>query len=120
MAATDAPAVRPPSTPIRRSNLPPQPTPLVGRVRELADLARLLDEPHIRLISITGPGGMGKTRLASALAEQLFTTERYSDGVYFVPWRRSPRPRRLCPRSPRRWTFRSTPASDGYVRPASR
>ena len=85
MVATDAPAVRPPTAaPTRRSHLPTQPTPLVGRVRELADLARLLDEPHIRLISITGPGGMGKTRLAIALAERLFTTERYLDGVYFV------------------------------------
>jgi len=74
----------PPTAPTRRSNLPTQPTPLVGRVRELADLARLLDDPHIRLITISGPGGMGKTRLAVALAEQVFTTERYLDGVYFV------------------------------------
>jgi len=76
---------KPPATaPTRRSNLPTQPTPLVGRVRELADLTRLLDDPHIRLITISGPGGMGKTRLAVALAEQVFTTERYLDGVYFV------------------------------------
>src|SRR5215510_9670061 len=85
---SDVPPVKtnaPRLAPIRRSNLPTHPTPLVGRTRELADLARRLDEPHTRLITITGPGGIGKTRLAIALAEQLFTTECYPDGVYFVP-----------------------------------
>src|SRR5262249_1130986 len=71
--------------PIRRSNLPTYPTPLVGRTRELADLARRLDQPHTRLITITGPGGIGKTRLAIALAEPLFPTECSPARVYFVP-----------------------------------
>src|SRR5262245_35340493 len=83
--------------PIRRNNLPTHPTPLVGRVRELADLARRLDEPHIRLITITGLGGMGKTRLAIALAEQLFTTEGYPDGVYFVPLAPLSAPEQIVP-----------------------
>lgn len=67
----------------RRVRLPAQSTPFVGRHRELSDLARLLGEPDCRLLTIVGPGGMGKTRLAVAVADQL--AERYADGVAFVP-----------------------------------
>jgi predicted ATPase/class 3 adenylate cyclase len=49
-----------------RSNLPVESTPLVGREAELASLLRLLGRPDVRLVSLTGPGGMGKTRLAIA------------------------------------------------------
>jgi predicted ATPase len=66
-----------------RHNLPTPPTPLVGREPELASLARLLHNPHCRLLTLTGPGGIGKTRLAiAAAAEQ---GETFPDGVYFVP-----------------------------------
>jgi predicted ATPase len=47
----------------------------------LASLARLLYNPHCRLVALTGPGGIGKTRLALAAAEQ---TETFPDGIYFV------------------------------------
>ena len=49
-------------------NLPAQPTTFIGRAEEKRRLAELLQDPHARLISITGPGGMGKTRLAIEVA----------------------------------------------------
>jgi predicted ATPase/class 3 adenylate cyclase len=64
------------------TNLPVQPTPLVGRAPELAELASLLAQPQLRLLTLTGPGGTGKTRLAlQAAADAL---ERYRDGVFSV------------------------------------
>ncbi len=64
-------------------NLPAQTTPLIGREVELAALERLLTDPAIRLVTILGPGGMGKTHLAlEAASAQL---KRFSQGVYFVP-----------------------------------
>lgn len=45
-------------------NLPPQPTPFIGRERELAEIAELLLDPACRLLTLVGPGGTGKTRLA--------------------------------------------------------
>jgi hypothetical protein len=45
-------------------NLPAQTTPFIGRETELAAVARLLTDPDVRLLTILGPGGMGKTRLA--------------------------------------------------------
>jgi predicted ATPase/class 3 adenylate cyclase len=66
-----------------RHNLPAQPTPFIGREAELAELARLLADPEVRLVSILGAGGMGKTRLAlEAGAAEL---DRFEHGVYFVP-----------------------------------
>jgi len=74
-----------PGAPHRRDNLPHHPTPLIGRAQELDGLARLLADAQVRLVTITGPGGIGKTRLATALAEQLLVAERFPDGVFFVP-----------------------------------
>jgi non-specific serine/threonine protein kinase len=54
-----------------RHNLPAQTTPLVGREDELDEIAQMLNLPDTRLITILGPGGMGKTRLALAAAQQL-------------------------------------------------
>ena len=66
-----------------RHNLPAQTTPFVGREAELAELARLLADPGVRLLSILGAGGMGKTRLAlEAGRAQLGSFEH---GVYYVP-----------------------------------
>lgn len=64
------------------STLPQPSTPLVGREGELAELAALLSPPEVRLVTLTGPGGSGKTRLAICLAQRLI--ERFPDGVYFV------------------------------------
>jgi predicted ATPase/class 3 adenylate cyclase/Tfp pilus assembly protein PilF len=64
-------------------NLPQQSTPFFGREEELDKICELLTDPAKRLISIVGPGGMGKTRLVlQAAAEQI---ERFSNGVFFVP-----------------------------------
>jgi predicted ATPase/tetratricopeptide (TPR) repeat protein len=63
-------------------NLPVQPTPFVGREAELVELDRLLSDPDVRLVTVLGAGGMGKTRLAlEAAARQL---DRYTHGVFFV------------------------------------
>jgi predicted ATPase len=71
-----------PATARPRHNLPAQPTPFVGREVERTELARLLADPDVRLLTILGAGGMGKTRLAlEAGAAQLASFER---GVYFV------------------------------------
>lgn len=66
----------------RRRTLPVQLTPFVGRRRELHDIANFLREPECRLVSIVGPGGMGKTRLAIKVPEEM--TGRFADGVIFI------------------------------------
>jgi predicted ATPase/predicted Ser/Thr protein kinase len=65
-----------------RHNLPVQATPFVGRETELARLGDLLTAPDVRLVTILGPGGMGKTRLALQSAEAHL--DRFG-GVYHVP-----------------------------------
>jgi len=66
-----------------RHNLPPQPTPFIGRKKELKELSELLADPRTRLISVTGPGGTGKTRLA--LQAGLGGVHNFLNGVFFVP-----------------------------------
>lgn len=66
-----------------RPNLPPQPTPLIGRAAELGQLFAWFNDPARRLITLAGPGGSGKTRLALAAAASLGHASL--DGVYFVP-----------------------------------
>jgi predicted ATPase/class 3 adenylate cyclase/Tfp pilus assembly protein PilF len=73
----------PPLKSLNQTNLPAQPTPLVGRKRELRDVLDLLRRPDVRLLSLTGPGGTGKTRLALQTAADL--AHDYPDGVWFVP-----------------------------------
>jgi predicted ATPase/transcriptional regulator with XRE-family HTH domain len=67
---------------VPRTSLPFQPTPFFGREAELAALARLLGETSCRLLTITGMGGMGKTRLAIELASQ--QQGLFPGGAYFV------------------------------------
>jgi predicted ATPase/DNA-binding CsgD family transcriptional regulator len=64
-----------------RISLPKPLTSFIGRERELAQARRLLEGSH--LVTLTGPGGSGKTRLCIALAAQV--ADDYPDGVYFVP-----------------------------------
>lgn len=68
-------------TPVRSpTNLPAEPTQFVGRTDELAELNRLLSET--RLLTLTGPGGMGKTRLALKAAKD--AVDDFVDGRFFV------------------------------------
>lgn len=66
-----------------RHNLPAQTTVFIGRENELIELGMLIEQPETRLITILGPGGMGKTRLALEAANRQI--ENFSEGVYFVP-----------------------------------
>jgi predicted ATPase/DNA-binding SARP family transcriptional activator/Tfp pilus assembly protein PilF len=70
-----------PSTPLH--NLPPSPTSFVGREAEIGELTDLLADPNCRLVTLVGPGGIGKTRLVlQAAADHVGA---FSHGVYFVP-----------------------------------
>lgn len=60
------------STPLH--NLPTQTTPFIGRAQELADILRRLDDPACRLLTLIGPGGIGKTRLALEAAQKILNT----------------------------------------------
>ena len=75
----DFPALRSLGT---SSSLPHPATPLVGRRQEVEELTTLLSTPDVRLVTLTGTGGAGKTRLATAVAERL--GPRFPDGLFFV------------------------------------
>jgi predicted ATPase/class 3 adenylate cyclase len=70
----------PPLKTLYQANLPVQPTPLVGRERELAEVLALLRE--WRLVTLTGAGGSGKTRLALQAAAEV--VDEFKDGVWWV------------------------------------
>ncbi len=67
----------------RPHNLPAQPTPFVGRTRELREIAVQLADPACRLLTLLGPGGIGKTRLA--LQAGAAESEHFVHGVFFAP-----------------------------------
>ncbi|MFN2223635.1 MAG: ATP-binding protein, partial [Candidatus Promineifilaceae bacterium] len=64
------------------SNLPDRPTPFVGREEQLAEITTYFRQPGRQLVTLTGPGGVGKTRLALQVARNL--SNQYRDGVIFV------------------------------------
>jgi predicted ATPase/class 3 adenylate cyclase len=84
-SAPDLPVEFPPlrTLDVYRNNLPLQPTPLVGREKEVAQVCDLLRRAETRLLTLTGPGGTGKTRLALQAAADLL--EDFTDGTFFVP-----------------------------------
>ena len=73
----------PPLKSLNQTNLPVQPTPLVGRKHELDEILTLSRRDDVRLLTLTGPGGSGKTRLALQASGEL--VEDYPGGVWFVP-----------------------------------
>ena len=66
-------------------HLPSEPTSLIGREQELLELARLLADPACRLLTLIGPGGIGKTRLALQAGLDQARSGVFLEGVYFVP-----------------------------------
>jgi predicted ATPase len=73
----------PPLKTLYQTNLPIAATPFIGRDHELAEVLGLMSEQHIRLLTLSGPGGTGKTRLALQAAAE--AAGRFRDGVYWVP-----------------------------------
>ena len=71
-----------PKTPSRSNTLPLQATILIGREQEKESVKRLLRRKEVRLLTLTGPGGTGKTRLGIQVAEEL--QDMFADGVFFV------------------------------------
>ena len=70
-----------PAAPLQ--NLPVSLTPFVGREQELAELGRLMAAPECRCITLVGPGGIGKTRLALQAADQ--RRNEFAQGIAFIP-----------------------------------
>ncbi len=65
------------------NNLPIQSTPFVGRKKEISEIIKILKEPECRVLTITGSGGVGKTRIAVQAGAEMF--EDFPDGVFLVP-----------------------------------
>jgi len=84
LGSADLPAAFPPlaSADIRRHNLPTHRSPLIGREREIAEVRALLLRPDVGLVTLIGPGGTGKTRLATQVAVEL--ASQLEDGSCFV------------------------------------
>ncbi|MGZ4354706.1 MAG: ATP-binding protein, partial [Gaiellaceae bacterium] len=72
----------PPLKSLRQTNLPVPATPFLGRARELEEVVGLLRDDTVRLLTLTGPGGTGKTRLALQAAAEV--AEDSPDGVWWV------------------------------------
>ena len=78
-AAEDEPATEAPRT----ASLPIQPTRFIGRVDDLDEITELIERDDVKLVTLVGPGGIGKTRLSIETARRL--EEKFSDGLRFVP-----------------------------------
>lgn len=84
LVAPDLPADFPPLTTLdaRLNNLPVQPTPLIGREKQVAAVQKMLRRDDVRLVTLTGPGGTGKTRLGLQVAADLL--DQFENGAYFI------------------------------------
>ena len=89
-----------------KHNLPVQLTLLIGREQEVTAACVLVRRPEVRLVTLTGTGGIGKTRLGLQAASALLYD--FSDGVYFYPAGLDQQPRTRYPHHcPGPWTTRS-------------
>ncbi|HKF36419.1 MAG TPA: protein kinase, partial [Ktedonobacteraceae bacterium] len=68
---------------VRPHNIPAQLTPLIGREQEVEATCALLRRPEVRMVTLTGTGGVGKTRLGLEVTTDLL--DEFTDGAYFVP-----------------------------------
>jgi predicted ATPase/class 3 adenylate cyclase len=84
LVISDLPADFPPLRALESfpNNLPVQPTPFLGREHEVAAIGDLLCREDVRLVTLTGPGGTGKTRLAVQVAAEV--SDLFKSGVFFV------------------------------------
>ncbi|HKJ38815.1 MAG TPA: tetratricopeptide repeat protein, partial [Anaerolineales bacterium] len=78
---TNSPSVSSPKK--SKHNLPAQPTPFVGRQKQINGIKELLQEADVQLVTLIGPGGTGKTRLSLQVAQEML--EQFPQGVFFVP-----------------------------------
>ena len=85
----------PPLRSLNRSNLPVQPTPFVGREKELGEVLALLHDPATRVLTLTGAGGSGKTRLAAQAAAEV--VDDHEHGVWWAPLQAVREPDRVLP-----------------------
>jgi predicted ATPase/DNA-binding CsgD family transcriptional regulator len=83
------------TSPLSLTQPPLPPTILIGRAQEMQTLTTLLLRPEVHMLTLTGPGGVGKTRLALAVAEML--RAHFADGVCFVPLASVSKPERVIP-----------------------
>jgi predicted ATPase/DNA-binding CsgD family transcriptional regulator len=95
VAVAQSQGLLPTSPPPPGPRLPAPVTPLVGREAEVSEVTRLLDDPDLRLVTLLGPGGIGKTRLALEIATQLH--ERLPGGVCWVALERVSSPDDVAP-----------------------
>jgi predicted ATPase len=68
--------------PLPSHNLPAPPNPFIGRAQQLADLLALISDPAVRLVTVVGPGGIGKTRLALQAGTEAL--DRFPEGVWLA------------------------------------
>jgi predicted ATPase/DNA-binding NarL/FixJ family response regulator len=103
-------AVPQPAAQLSIHHLPRQATTFIGRTTELAQIAQLLSDPACQLLTLVGPGGIGKTRLAiEAAAQQL---GNYRDGVYFVAMQPINSPDHIIPTIASAINFQFYPGAD--------